>query len=800
MGFAKRSLGLFPLLLLVRLFELTAVGPTPGVAEAIARGVLDDFAFTGLVSAFLAVPLIALGAVRPRPAATVHRAILVVVVLVAVGLSRYFSITRVPLGADLWGYSPSELVETSAASAGGWTVVIPFLIAAAIAWFALGESERAGLRGRTLAIVSGVAVACGAGRAWIAPQPRQFTDEVSYFLALDKPAHFAARTLRYVIDEARSPSLAFSEYPLLKAPVTEDVLGPLLAKSDRRPNIVFLIVEGLGRDFVGAGAEYGGFTPFIDSLTTRGLFWPNFLANTGRTYGVIPSMLGSLPFARGGFMSLGDRMPAHLTLIRWLRENGYATSYFTGTSGSFDQIDTFMDRQGVGRFSDESSFPANIQKQPGGAGGYTWGYGDRDMLGYSLEQLGPSALEPRLDVYLTITTHEPFIPPNPAAYRERFAARLQALDPPAPRRRVYEDHANVFSTLLYLDDAVAFFLAEYAKRPEYSRTIFVVTGDHRLIPIPFSTALSRYRVPFLIVSPLVKAPHTMRAVSSHLDVTPTFAAYLSKNYGLPLPSRVPWLGSGIDTATTFRNTHAIPLMRSKNELDDFLKGLRLLSGDRVFALTDDLQVDEIEAPAMRDSLRSNLSAFRQLNRFVSSGEHIYPQTPAEAAERRQRLADDSTVRSLDLDELTPEAQLTKAHELGEAREFHASRAILRRLLRKAPMYHDARVILGRTFAWETRFDTARVILDDVIHRAPTYVEGHVARIDVEIWDSIPSAAMPRIVSASAQFGRVAELQYAKARTLELMGRKAEALAALDSALRLKPNLEGAGVVRARLLR
>ncbi|MDO1499279.1 hypothetical protein Q2T40_03265 [Winogradskyella maritima] len=55
------------------------------------------------------------------------------------------------------------------------------------------------------------------------------------------------------------------EYPLIKNPTVENVLGEYFELKEEKPNIVFIMVEGLGRDFMGEGAEYGGFTPFLDS-------------------------------------------------------------------------------------------------------------------------------------------------------------------------------------------------------------------------------------------------------------------------------------------------------------------------------------------------------------------------------------------------------------------------------------------------------------------------------------------------------------------------------------------------------
>jgi phosphoglycerol transferase MdoB-like AlkP superfamily enzyme len=79
---------------------------------------------------------------------------------------------------------------------------------------------------------------------------------------------------------------------------TKDVLSPFFTQTSTPPNIVLILVEGLGRAFTNKGAYLGNFTPFIDSLSEKSLYWENFLSEGGRTFAVLPSILGSLPFAR----------------------------------------------------------------------------------------------------------------------------------------------------------------------------------------------------------------------------------------------------------------------------------------------------------------------------------------------------------------------------------------------------------------------------------------------------------------------------------------------------------------------
>lgn len=212
------------------------------------------------------------------------------------------------------------------------------------------------------------------------------------------------------------------EYPLVKAKKTENVLAPYFDLQDKMPNIVFLMVEGLGRDFVGEGAEFGGFTPFLDQLTTRSLYWENCLSNTGRTFGVLPSLMGSLPFGKSGFMEL-DKYPNKLTLYGILKNNDYITSFYQGTNSAFDNVDRFLKSEDVDFVLDKSGFGNKYTMQAEDAAGSSWGYPDMELFKKSMS-LPRGDEKPRMEVYMTISTHEPFIPPQPEHYENRVQEML----------------------------------------------------------------------------------------------------------------------------------------------------------------------------------------------------------------------------------------------------------------------------------------------------------------------------------------------------------------------------------------
>src|SRR5205814_2344451 len=106
-------------------------------------------------------------------------------------------------------------------------------------------------------------------------------------------------------------------------------------------------------------------------------------------------------------------------------------------------------------------------------------------------------------------------------------------------------------------------------------------------------------------------------------------------------------------AAGFRNVHAMPFMRTKTLLEDYLSGTFLLSQNRGFELRPGMVVVESTDVDALDAARRGLSDFIALNRFVSSGEHLLP--GAVVATRpgpgTEATRDDSVFRALGLDQL-----------------------------------------------------------------------------------------------------------------------------------------------------
>lgn len=623
-------------LLLLRAAELLAgLEPGAGLRTAalvcLTAAALDLYALAKLLPLLFLLSLPLLG--RKNGSVTGLGIVWSFLLLLQLALVQYYFKAGVPLGADLYAYSLRDIF-TTVKGAGALSVSMFFALAAALAafWGALIYLKKRALpempaKAATIALAAGLLLLIF-GPAQ--PHTLRSLNEHSISLALNKPAFFIDETFDYfspagkkmVKTDASSgmPLGTLSEeYPFLREERTHDALGPYFNKADSGPNFVFFIAEGLGRDFSGPGAGLGSFTPKLDALAAEGLYWENFLANQGRTFGVLPALFGSMPFGKNGLAELGEKMPKHITLLSLLKKAGYRVRVYCGFNADFDNDRAFYALNGADSLTDELNFGPGYKKST------SWGYADRELLTRALAGEPQDGKEPFVTVLKTSTMHTPYRFLGQEAYYPVFERHLDALGIQESRKEAYRKHRDIYTSILYFDTELARFIGELKKRPAWRNTILVLTGDHRLPEIPMSTKLSRYHVPLIIISPLLKAPARIKGVSSHLDVAPSVLAYLARNYSLQTPRRVTWLGAGLDTHPSFRNVQTFPMMHTKTDLVDFISGYWFLNHKTLYRLGDSMQISQSADKEPLRSMTAKFGAFLAANAVVSRDNALMPE-------------------------------------------------------------------------------------------------------------------------------------------------------------------------------
>ncbi|MCW3073332.1 MAG: sulfatase [Flaviaesturariibacter sp.] len=714
-----------------------------GGASPLILGLLNDALTVLCFGVIVLFPTFLFWILKPAAASFFFGLIGTLFLILHATLVRYYLTTKTLLGADLFGYSVADIRTTVTSSASfALTDLIPVLLLVLLPfslWLIRKRSFRIPLSFTAVLLIIGIAGFFTANRV------HGQTGTAAEALSLNKSAFFVKSNLHKT--SFTSEKITFEGYPLMRPDGSTDALTPFFNLGSEKPNIVFLIIEGLGRDFTGPNAQYGGFTPYLDSLARHSLQWTNFLSSAGRSFAGLPSIFGSLPYSQKGFNELGQNMPDHLSLIRLLKTNGYRSTFFYGGNANFDHQDVFLERQGIDFILDENKFGAGYSRDFGTK--YSWGFGDGDVYKRSLEMLSTQKAQPLLNIYFTLSTHEPFAIPNEASYSKLVDAKLAQL--PSGDKARYAPYKEVWKALRYCDESIRSFIKGYEKRADYANTIFIITGDHRLIPVQERNAISRFHVPLLIYSPLLKRPSTFKALSSHLDITPSLVQLLRHYPDMQFPAAISWMGKGLDTGSFFNPAYEMPLMRNKNMLMDYMEGDRFLSGDQVYRLQDGLTLEPLSNNQLKEKMLTKLDHFRQLNVYLCSENKIYIEEGG-ASERNKSLSaftseEEKRLALLSGGSNAPDTLFMKARNLAASDQYNDTRLLCRKILMESPNYHGVRVLLGRTYLWEHKYAASVPYFKEVLRREPTFEDAYLAWIDAEIWSGNKDSALLLVTNA-----------------------------------------------------
>ena len=437
-----------------------------------------------------------------------------------------------------------------------------------------------------------------------------------------------------VIEDARKFQSLFPDfkyvdihYPFMREANDPDVLGSLLnpTTDGKAPAFVFVIVESLGQR-LSSDSPKMSFTPFLDSLKKESLYWPNCLALSERTFGALPNIFSSAPYGTNGFARTWEPIPYHNSILKEMSLNGYSLSFYYGGNASFDGQDEYMRGNGVGYIMQPSEADFDQEKKEQMMQEHSWGMYDKDMFNAAIRHRDTTAINRQFtDVFITLSTHEPWCFEGNEAYVKKvedLVAETKSFGP--VEKNTVLNNKQTFASFLYMDDCVRMLFDYYKSQPEFENTIFVIVGDHRMGRVYVNASpLLKYNVPLIIYSPLVKKPKTFKAVVTHHDLTPTITAYLSNNYDYISADECHWLGTSLDTTADFRSRQSVAFMRNSREEIEYMHGDYLLDRDRLFKVSDSLEIDEVSDDAVRDSLKEYLRCFKNVDWFVCQNDYLW---------------------------------------------------------------------------------------------------------------------------------------------------------------------------------
>jgi phosphoglycerol transferase MdoB-like AlkP superfamily enzyme len=262
-------------------------------------------------------------------------------------------------------------------------------------------------------------------------------------------------------------------------------------------NIVIIIVESLSAEFTGIGNPGHGYTPFLDSLAKKGLYFKNGFANGRRSIDAPPSILAGLPHLRDETFFCAEFKTLH-GIGTILKSRGYNTSFFHGGKNGTMFFDVFSRRMGFDDYYGLNEYP-NPQDSDG-----IWGIYDEPYLQHFAQQLSRRP-QPFASVLFTLSIHNPY------------------QIPPQYENTLPKGELPIHRTVAYFDQALKHFFTTAQTMPWYKNTLFVIVGDHIAPPqkIP-PRMIDTYRVPIVFYYPGGELPQVNRErIVQHVDIGPS---------------------------------------------------------------------------------------------------------------------------------------------------------------------------------------------------------------------------------------------------------------------------------------
>lgn len=312
----------------------------------------------------------------------------------------------------------------------------------------------------------------------------------------------------------------------------EAVYTPIHIPSDslqmEKKNVVVLIVESFGREYIGAlnktleDGKYKGYTPYVDSLISKSTTFSHSFCNGRKSIDGMPSILSSIPMFVEPFILTPSSMNDYTGLAGILAKEGYETAFFHGAQNGSMGFQAFAQKTGFQRYYGRTEYEESC-----GTADFdgTWAIWDEPFLQFFANEMSKMK-QPFMTSVFTASSHHPFTVPE--KYKKEFA----------------EEELEIHKCIRYTDMSIGKFFDTASRQPWFKNTIFVLTSDHTNMSnhAEYQTDLGGFCSPIIIYDPSRPEGKTLDKIAQQIDILPTILGML--NY------QKPYFGFGIDVLNT----------------------------------------------------------------------------------------------------------------------------------------------------------------------------------------------------------------------------------------------------------
>lgn len=409
-------------------------------------------------------------------------------------------------------------------------------------------------------------------------------------------------------------------YPVFQPLSDSSALAPYFNNSDKKPNIVFVIVESLSSELIGEnGKQTGQLMPFLDSLTKESLFFPNVLSTAERTHNVLPATLCSLPNSVDGTVFQQIEYPNHWSLMSLLKKD-YFSRFYCGVKMEFINMQGFMRFQKTDLLSEKWS---EENRKDSAKVAASWGFPDECIYRQSEQDLTDiNTKKAFFDVFLTISTHDPFKYPNQEKWISLAKKRLSKLKNKQLRKDLLAN-VDAMGSYSYSDFALRNFFNKWRQKEDFKNTIFIITGDHGTERCQIDP-LSPYKVPILIYSPLLNKSETFNSISTHLDLPVSLLNLLKQKYKQTVPESLPFIGKEMDLRKAYHTDRSLVFSSTQWRSDNvFSKGYALID-NQLYDLRKSIRPKKTTNKSKKAHLQKQIKLYQNFSRYLIHQNKLVP--------------------------------------------------------------------------------------------------------------------------------------------------------------------------------
>ena len=217
----------------------------------------------------------------------------------------------------------------------------------------------------------------------------------------------------------------------------------------RRPNVLVIIMEGFGGQFVEAVSGRKDIAPNYNRLAREGIIFTNCYSNSFRTdRGTVSTLSGYPSFPTQSVMKLPMKSRTLPCLAATLAGHGYHSSFLYGGDINFTNMQSYLRTGGYSTIVSDADFSREE------LAGNPWGAGDDVTFARLESMVARQDSAPWHICFLTLSSHEPWT---------------------VPYKRLDDKVANAFA---FTDHCLGQFVERIRKTPAWRDLLIVCLPDH----------------------------------------------------------------------------------------------------------------------------------------------------------------------------------------------------------------------------------------------------------------------------------------------------------------------------------